>query len=104
MAAELVLEALDGQVPGTGQSVVDMRNINAEPINMRPLICGKDAKAYVAEREEAYPLGLDGQPSYLDGRVRRPESIARPTSASIRDVPLPRPRPAMRRRAAAATN
>ena len=70
MAAELVTEALDGKFRGTGQSVVDMRNIRAEPINMRPLICGKDAKAYVAGRIEAYPMGLDGQPSYPRGRVR----------------------------------
>ena len=43
-------EALEGKFQGTGQSVVDLRNINAEPTNMRPLICGKDAKAYVAGR------------------------------------------------------
>ena len=89
-AAELVTEALEGKFQGSGQSVVDLRNINAEPTNMRPLICGKDAKAYVAGRIEAYPMGLDGQPSYLEDEFDGPE------------LSRDRPRHHRQRRAAAA--
>ena len=103
MAAELVTEALDGKFPGTGQSVVDMRNLNAEPTNMRPLICGKDAKAYVAGRVEAYPWGLDGQPSFLEDEFDGP-SYRATDLGTIRDVPLPRPRPRYAPTSVAATN
>ena len=92
MTAELFLRGLSGAVRGTGVSVLNIRNVSAEPVNMRPLICGKDAKAYVAEREAAFPLGLKGQPSYLtdiiQGAVYAATDLGR-----IRNVPLPRPRP-----------
>jgi D-alanyl-D-alanine carboxypeptidase len=92
MTAELFLRGLSGDVKGTGRSVVALPNRSAEPVDMRPLICGKKAKAYVAEREAAYPMGLKGQPSYLtddiDGPVYRATDLGR-----TRDVPLPRPRP-----------
>jgi D-alanyl-D-alanine carboxypeptidase len=92
MAAELITQALEGKVRGSGESVVAMRNVNAEPTNMRPLICGKDSKAYVAGRNEAYPLGLDGHPSYLEEEFDGP-SYRATDLGTIRDVPLPRPRP-----------
>jgi D-alanyl-D-alanine carboxypeptidase len=103
MAAELVTEALEGKFPGTGQSVVDMRNLNTEPTNMRPLICGKESKAYVAGRIEAYPMGLDGHPSFLEDDFGGPSYRA--TDLGImRDVPLPRPRPRYAPTSVAATN
>ncbi|MHB1102711.1 MAG: D-alanyl-D-alanine carboxypeptidase family protein [Devosia sp.] len=92
MTAELFLRGLSGAVTGTGKSVVALPNLDAEPVNMRPLICGKQAKAYVAEREAAFPMGLKGQPSYLtdqiEGAVYRATDLGR-----TRDVPLPRRRP-----------
>lgn len=92
MTAELFLRGLSGAVSGTGVSVLQVRNLAAEPVNMRPRICGKEAKAYVAEREAAFPLGLKGQPSYLTdiikGATYRATDLGR-----LRDVPLPRPRP-----------
>ena len=60
---------------------------------MRPLICGKDAKAYVAGRIEAYPMGLDGQPSYLEDEFEGPSYRATDLGIIVNDVPLPRPRP-----------
>lgn len=92
LTAELFLRGLSGAVTGTGRNVGQLRNLDAEPVNMRPLICGKESKAYVAEREAAFPLGLKGQPSYLTdvikGAVYNATDLGR-----IRNVPLPRPRP-----------
>jgi D-alanyl-D-alanine carboxypeptidase len=102
-AAELVTNALNGRLRGNGQSIVAMPNLRAEPFNMRPLICGKDAKAYVAGRNEAYPMGLDGQPSFLEDEFDGP--IYRATDlGTIRDVPLPRPRPGYAPTSVAAAN
>jgi D-alanyl-D-alanine carboxypeptidase len=74
-------------------TVLQLANLDGEPVNMRPLICGKKAKAYFKEREAAYPLGLKGQPSYLtdeiEGTIYNATDLGR-----YRDVPLPRRRPA----------
>lgn len=92
MAAELFLRGLSGEIRGTGLSVVQLANTTAPPVDMRPLICGKQAKEYVASREAAYPMGLKGSPSYLtddvEGAVYRATDLGR-----LRDVPLPRRRP-----------
>ena len=59
---------------------------------MRARICGAESKAYVAEREAAYPLGLKGQPSYLGDEIAG--AIYHATDLGIIvDVPMPRPRP-----------
>jgi D-alanyl-D-alanine carboxypeptidase len=90
--AELILRGLSGAVSGNGTSVLQLANLDEAPTNMAPLICGKQAKAYVAEREAAYPLGLKGQPSYLTDMIVG--ATYRATDLGIlRDVPLPRPRP-----------
>ena len=93
MAAELFVRALAGGVSGTGRSVLQIANDAVQPVNMRPLICGKEAKAYVAGREAAFPLGLKGQPSYLTDRFAAPVYEATDLSR-YRDIPLPRRRPA----------
>jgi len=92
MAAELFLRALSGAVSGSGRSVVALPNGTAEPVDMRPLICGKQAKEYVAQREAAFPLGLEGQPSYLTDEIDGPVYAATDLGRR-RNVPLPRPRP-----------
>ena len=92
MTAELFLRGLSGAVSGTGRSVVSLPNLDVPPVNMRKLICGKEAKAYGKEREAAFPMGLKGQPSYLtddiDGVTYKATNLG-----IIVDVPLPRPRP-----------
>ncbi|WP_417307663.1 D-alanyl-D-alanine carboxypeptidase family protein [Devosia sp.] len=93
MAAELVLKGLSGSVKGNGRSVVSIRNAAASPVNMRSQICGKDSKAYVAEREAAYPLGLKGQPSYLTDQIDGVSYTVTNLGVLVDDVPLPRPRP-----------
>jgi D-alanyl-D-alanine carboxypeptidase len=88
----MLLRGLSGEFKGTGRSVVALPNVAAEPVDMRPLICGKKAKAYVAERQAAFPMGLKGKPSYLnddvDGVVYEATDLGK-----IVDVPIPRPRP-----------
>lgn len=92
MAAELVLKGLAGSVSGTGKSVVQLQNLDAEPVNMRGQICGKQAKKYTAERQAAFPLGLEGQPSYLTDKIEGSVYTATDLGVIV-DVPLPRPRP-----------
>jgi D-alanyl-D-alanine carboxypeptidase len=92
LTAQMLLRGLSGEFKGTGRSVVALPNVAAEPVDMRPLICGKKAKAYVAERQAAFPMGLKGKPSYLnddvDGVVYEATDLGK-----IVDVPIPRPRP-----------
>lgn len=92
MAAELVLKGLAGSVSGTGKSVVQLSNIEAEPVNMRPQICGKQAKNYIAEREAAFPMGLKGHPSYLTDEIDGAVYTATDLGVIV-DIPIPRPRP-----------
>lgn len=93
MTAELFLRGLSGAVKGTGKSVVQLPNIVGEPANLRAQICGKEAKAYVAEREAAFPMGLKGHPSYLTDKIDGVTYEAMDLGIMIDDVPLPRPRP-----------
>jgi D-alanyl-D-alanine carboxypeptidase len=70
LAARLVLRGFAGEYPDTGKSVVEIPNdLTAEPTDMRPLLCGRQAKAYVASRVKAFPYGLKGKPSYLNDKV-----------------------------------
>ncbi len=92
MTAELFLRGLSGAARGTGGSVVQLANTTAPPVDMRPLICGKQANAYVAEREAAFPHGLKNQPSYLTDVIQGPVYHATDLGR-LRDVPLPPRRP-----------
>lgn len=93
LAAELVVKADGGELTGTGQSVVGLRNAAGEPVNMAPLICGKKAKAYLAEREKEFPMGLEGQPTYLGDKIEGTVYAATDLGDIVTGVPLPRPRP-----------
>ena len=94
-AAELLLKGLSGAARPTGQSVLTLgNNPGAAPVDMRPLICGKDAKAYVATQEAAFPMGLEGQPSYLNDVVAGVSYVATDLGRIAVGVSLPRPRPA----------
>jgi len=103
MAAELVLKGLAGAVAGTGRSVVSLPNLEAEPVNMRAQICGKQAKKYMAEREAAFPMGLKGHPSYLNDEIDGAVYQATDLGVLV-DVPLPRARPASAPAAVALAN
>jgi D-alanyl-D-alanine carboxypeptidase len=93
MTAELFLRGLSGAVNGTGKNVVQLANIDEPPANLRAQICGKEAKAYVKEREAAFPMGLKGHPSYLTDKIDGVTYSATDLGVLVDDVPLPRPRP-----------
>lgn len=93
MTAELFLRGYSGAVGGTGQTIVELGNIDEPPVNMRSKICGKEAKQYVAAREAAYPMGLKGHPSYLTDEVAGLSYTATDLGVLVEGVPLPRPRP-----------
>lgn len=103
LAAELMLRGLSGSVKGSGESVVQIANVEGEPVNMKALICGKQSKAYQKEREAAYPLGLKGQPSYLTDEIAG-QVYAATDLSKVRNIPYPRPRPAYAPMASASLN
>jgi D-alanyl-D-alanine carboxypeptidase len=92
MAAELVLKGLAGSVTATGKSVVQLQNLDTEPVNMRAQICGKQAKQYIADRQAAFPMGLKGHPSYLTDEIDGAVYTATDLGIVV-DIPIPRPRP-----------
>ena len=94
-AAELVLKGLNGAMLPNGQTVLTLANdVGAAPVDMRPLICGKDAKTYVAGQEAAFPLGLKGQPSNLTDTIVPASYVATDLGRIAVGVSLPRARPA----------
>ncbi len=93
-AAELVLRGLSGSATSTGQSVLSLVNSpNVEPANMRPLICGKQAADYVKAQETAFPMGMKGQPSYLNDVIAAATYQATNLGRVRAGIALPRPRP-----------
>lgn len=94
-AADLILKGLNGAAQPNGQTVLTLGNSpGTPPVDMRPLICGKDAKAYVAAEEAAFPMGLAGQPSFLTDTVMPVSYVATDLGRIAVGVSLPRPRPA----------
>ncbi|MCB9992147.1 MAG: D-alanyl-D-alanine carboxypeptidase [Hyphomicrobiaceae bacterium] len=93
-AGQLLTGALNGQLRGTGNSVFDIADLtNVAPPNMRPQLCGPDARTYVASQEQAFPYGLEGQPSFLNDSIP-PMVFRASTLGRVRELPLPLPRPA----------
>lgn len=93
-AGQMLTGALRGTLRGTGKHVSQIVNqTGVAPTDMRPNLCGEGARAYVAARETAFPYGLEGQASFLNDSVA-PRTFVASTLGIIRDVPLPRPRPA----------
>jgi D-alanyl-D-alanine carboxypeptidase len=92
MTAEMFLRGFSGAATGTGKTILQVANVAGVPANMRPLVCGKGAKAYLAERASAYPMGLKGEPSFLTDKIA-PRTYTATNLGQLRDVPVPRPRP-----------
>lgn len=93
MTAQMLFSGFAGGYRGTGRSVMEMGNSGGMPVDMRPNICGSAAGTYVQARTEAFPLGLEGQLSYLTDTVDQPAVYRMSVLGRLRDVPLPRPRP-----------
>lgn len=91
-AAQMMLDGFAGRLGGKGVSVAALANTGGTPTDMRPLICGKEAGDYVSARAEAYPYGLDGEPSFLSDDIA-PRVVTVSLLGKLRDVPLPMPRP-----------
>ncbi|MET3899268.1 D-alanyl-D-alanine carboxypeptidase [Devosia sp. UYZn731] len=92
--AELALRGFSGSAAGTGQSVLGLVNSpNVAPVNMRAQICGKEAAVYVKAQEAAFPMGMKGQPSYLNDVIAANSYQATNLGRVRAGVLLPRPRP-----------
>ena len=91
--AQLLQQGFAGDLSGQGTIITALANSDEPPMDMRPLICGKQAKAYVTERASVFPYGLEGQPSYLEDDIAPPRVYAASILGRLRDVPLPHPRP-----------
>lgn len=93
-AAELLLRGFAGSIQASDQSVLELPNRPAvEPANMRPLICGKQAADYAKAQEAAFPMGLKGQPSYLNDEIEAVTYQASDLGRMRTGIALPRPRP-----------
>ena len=93
-AAELVLRGLSGSAGGTGQTVLNLgNNAGAAPVDMRAQICGKEAAEFAKAQQAAFPMGMKGQPSYLNDVVT-PTTYTAVNLGRVRTgIDLPRPRP-----------
>ena len=93
-AAELLLKGLSGASQPSGQTVLTLANTpSATPVDMRPMICGKEAKAYSAAQQAAFPMGLNGEPSFLTDKVEARTYVATNLGRIAVGVIPPRPRP-----------
>lgn len=93
-AAGLFLDAFNGHLSTTGQTVLSLANsVGAAPVDMRSQICGKEAKAYAAAQEAAFPMGLKDQPSYLTADILPRAHTAIDLGRVRTGIALPRPRP-----------
>lgn len=99
LAARLLDRGFAFTAGGALPSVLTIANQSAPPVDMRPLLCGREASAYAIERKAAFPFGLEGQPSYLTAEIEPLKvrvTTIEPGAAGpklVADVPLPRPRP-----------
>lgn len=92
LAAEMLLRGFSGAYGPTGRSVLSLANLETPAEDMRPLICGKQAREYVRGREAAFPMGMKGQPSYLTDLIEGPTYRATDLGIVV-DFGLPRARP-----------
>ena len=93
-AAELVLDGFSGTARSQGISILNVaNNPGVAPVNMRPMICGKEARAYVSAQEAAFPMGLEGHPSYLLDTIEARTYTATNLGRIRTGIELPRPRP-----------
>ncbi|HVW93375.1 MAG TPA: D-alanyl-D-alanine carboxypeptidase family protein [Devosia sp.] len=77
LAAQLLLRGFAGEYQDKNKNVVEIvDDTTSPPMDMKPLLCGAQAKAYVAARLKAFPFGLKGQPSYLTDEVDGPTYAA----------------------------
>jgi len=70
LAGQMLTKGFSGDYKDSGSSVVDIvDNTSEPPMDMKPLLCGREAKAYVTARLKAFRLGLKGSPNYLTDKI-----------------------------------
>ncbi|RDE08793.1 D-alanyl-D-alanine carboxypeptidase [Pelagibacterium lacus] len=96
MTAQMLFSGFAGGYRGMGMTVTQIANRpGLIAVDMRADICGANAANYRAERIAEFPLGLEGQMSYLTDTIVPPTHRATILGRLASNVPLPRPRPAM---------
>lgn len=93
MTAELFLKAISGKLGPTGKTITQVSNRGGDAFDMRPLLCGKESKAYVEQRKADYPMGLEDQPTFLTDEVHGLSYAATDLGVLVSGIKLPRPRP-----------
>jgi D-alanyl-D-alanine carboxypeptidase len=95
-AAQFFTRAFAGEQGSGGRTVADMPNDpNAKPEDMRRKLCSEESAAYEAERDLLFPMGLPGQPSYLEAAGAIETRVIATWQGSLpATVPVPTPRPA----------
>lgn len=94
-AAQMITGALRGELRAQGKTVTQIANrTDLAPVDMRPNLCGANAREYVDQQAVEFPFGLEGQPSFLTDTVA-PRTYMAATLGRLRNVTLPRPRPSI---------
>lgn len=94
-SAQYLTQAFDGRLPTGAGPVEGLQNkVGAVPEDMRIRLCTDQAAAYEASRDALYPMGLPGQETYLKDRIaEQVHTIKTWVDETVKDVPLPKPRP-----------
>lgn len=96
--AKFFTDAFAGRLAPVGELVTAIRNDpDARPPDMRRKLCGDEAAAYEAERDRLFPMGLPGQPTYLEAPTPIEARVIETwmtAMVSKKKVPIPTPRPA----------
>ncbi len=95
-SAKYLTEGFEGRLsPSLGRVEAIANRPDVKPEDMRLRLCTKQSEQYEATREAMYPMGLPGQPSYLNDEI--PGIVHRVTTwqneAAAADMPVPSPRP-----------
>lgn len=93
-AAEFFTRAFAGDFGAGGTTVEAMPNeAAAKPVDMRGRLCGDQSAAYEAERNLLFPMGLPGQPSYLEPAGNIETRIIKSWQSMVLPATAPRPTP-----------
>lgn len=94
-SAQYLTQAFDGRLPTGAGPVEGLQNkVGAVPEDMRIRLCTDKAAAYEASRDALYPMGLPGQETFLKDRIaEQVHTIKTWVDETVKDVPLPKPRP-----------
>lgn len=95
-SAKYLTEGFEGRLsPSFGRVEAIANRPDVKPEDMRLRLCTKQSAQYEATREAMFPMGLPGQPSYLNddipGVVHHISTWQNEAAAA--DMPVPSPRP-----------